>query len=55
MEMQIITTQIFTCPCSIEKKHQLLMDGGMMGNYVLKLCVHCEAKQNKEFLIKNFD
>ncbi len=45
------STPTFSCKCSHKKKHRLLMDGGVIGNYILELCDGCEAKQNKKFLI----
>ena len=42
----------FVCTCKAVKRHQLLMDGGIFGSYILRLCSRCYSKQDKQFLIK---
>ena len=39
------------CLCSLTKKHRLVFDGGISGNYTILLCVDCYSKGDKQFLI----
>lgn len=51
-ENRSLTETVFVCTCKAVKRHQLLMDGGSFGSYILKLCRRCYSKQDKQFLIK---
>ena len=42
----------YACPCSAKKKHRLVFDGGILGQYHLELCSSCYIAQDKKFLIK---
>ncbi len=39
------------CLCHFPKKHRLIFDGGISGNYTMLLCVDCYSKGDKQFLI----
>lgn len=39
------------CICSRPKKHRLIFDGGVSGNYTLFFCIDCYSKEDKQFLI----
>lgn len=41
----------FRCPCKSKKEYRLNLDGGVIGQYSLDLCLSCYFKQNKKFLI----
>lgn len=42
----------FTCSCDSKKERRLIFDGGVLGNYVVDLCIHCYRSQEKKFLVK---
>ena len=39
------------CSCSFPKKHCLVFDGGVSGNYTMFFCDECNSKEDKRFLI----
>jgi hypothetical protein len=39
------------CICLSTKKHRLVFDGGVSGNYTVFLCDSCNSKEDKQFLI----
>ncbi len=49
--MRKINRVTFVCPCSSEKSHRLIFDGGSTGQYVVEFCKRCYQKEDKRFLI----
>lgn len=47
-----MTISPFSCSCKTKKTHKLVFDGGVLGNYVVDLCIHCYRSQEKKFVIK---
>jgi len=41
----------FICPHS-PKKFLLTFDGGILGDYILEICMECSDKEDKRFLKK---
>jgi len=42
----------FTCSCDSKKERRLILDGGILGNYMIDLCIHCYRSHEKKFVIK---
>ena len=41
----------FQCFCESQKKHRLILDGSVLGHYILELCASCYVTQDKKFLL----